>query len=172
MKTYSQFLIRVAALAISAWAFTGAAALADGSEFESLSEDPLEQFFSEDQDIDLDDISLGPNNNAVIVQKGHAGNRIELEQDGDHNLMIASQTSVEADNRALVVQAGNDNMSFLRQYGSNNEYDLLQAGNNNVSAAAQYGDNNTFEHIQNGNNLGFAVTQYGDSAIKVTQTGN
>ena len=172
MKTHSQSLIRVAALAISAWAFTGAAAFAEGSEFSSLSEDPLEEFFGEESDVDLGDITLGPNNNAVIVQKGQASNHIELEQDGDGNLMISSQNSVVADNRAAIVQSGNDNASFLRQDGSNNEYDLLQAGDNNVSAATQYGDNNAFEHIQNGSNLGLAVTQYGNSAIMITQTGN
>ena len=173
MKTLTQSLIRFASIAIASFSVSGAVALAQvGSEFDALSGDPLADFFADDEDVDTSGMSLGNNNNAVIVQRGPAGNYIELEQDGDHNLMIASQKSYGDENRARAVQAGEANMSFLRQYGDNNEYDLLQIGNDNVSAATQYGDNNSFEHVQNGNNLGFAVTQYGNSAIKVTQTGN
>ena len=173
MKTITQSLIRFAAIAIASFTVSGAFALAQGaSEFDTLSSDPLADFFADEEDIDTSGMTLGANNNAVIVQRGQAGNHLELEQDGDRNLMISSQKSYADANRARAVQAGNENMSFLRQYGDNNEYDLLQTGDKNVSAATQYGDNNTFEHVQNGNNLGFAVTQYGDSAIKVTQTGN
>ena len=165
-------IIRYAALAVSALALTGAVAYSQsGSEYESLNSDPLAAMFGDDEDIDTGDIRLGERNNAVIVQKGNGGNTIELHQTGDRNLMVSSQTSLEGMNLAEIVQSGNDNMAFLRQDGSGNEYDLLQSGDSNVSAAEQYGNNNLLQHMQTGNNLGFAVTQYGNSTVIVTQTG-
>lgn len=168
LKTF----IRYAALSASALAVSGAVAFSQGdSEFESLNSDPLEAMFGNDEDVDTGEISLGSRNNAVIIQKGNGGNTLELNQTGDRNLMVSSQTSLEGVNRAEIVQSGNDNMAFLRQDGTGNEYELLQSGDSNVSAAQQYGNNNLFQHTQNGNNLGFAVTQYGNSTVIVTQTG-
>ncbi|WP_300392624.1 hypothetical protein [Henriciella sp.] len=172
MTAAIQGVIRFAAVAISAWAVSGAVALADGSsEYESLNSDPLEAMFGGNSDVDASEIELGSGNNVVVVQKGTTGNRIEIDQSGAGNLVIAAQTSLHTDNRAEIVQSGESNASVLAQYGSDNEYELLQTGNHNVSAAAQFGDNNRFEHVQNGDNLGFAVTQYGNSTIKVTQSG-
>ena len=174
----TQGLIRFAAVTLSAWAVSGAVAFADGSspspqsedysEYDALSSDPVQTLFAT---TGPGSASLGPVNNAILLQSGRHGNRAEIEQSGEANLVLSAQTSFHDENRAEIVQSGEANKAILLQYGDDNRYELLQAGNNNLSAATQYGDDNRFEHVQTGNNLGFIVTQYGDSTIKVTQSG-
>ena len=53
MKTDLQSLIRVASYAAAAWALTGSAAFAQGSEFDSLNSDPLEAMFGDDEDVNM-----------------------------------------------------------------------------------------------------------------------
>lgn len=187
LTSATQTIVRFAAVALSAWAVSGAVALADGSsEYQALSGDPLRSIYGhDDDDHDGDDVSfsgsgssgsaeifeLGPNNTAIVVQKGDAGNRLELVQSGEGNVLFSQQTSFSDDNRAEISQTGLGNSSILVQYGDDNRYELEQTGESNLSVATQFGHDNKFEHVQNGDNLGIAVTQYGDSAIKITQTG-
>lgn len=179
----TQTFVRFAAVTLSAWAVSGAVALADGSsEYSALSGDPYEALFDHDHDHDHDDDDYdhhdddheltggGLNNTAVIVQQGN-GNRIELTQFGENNLMTSTQIASTDGNRAEIAQTGNDNQGILLQNGDDNEYELSQNGNNNLSSATQHGEDNRFEHLQTGDNLGFVVTQYGESSIRVTQTG-
>ncbi len=182
----TQVFVRFAAVALSAWAVSGAVALADGSsEYEILSGDPLQSIYGEHDDDDhghdhggdgvspgsFESIELGSNNNAIVIQKGSAGNRLEVVQSGEGNYLFSHQTALSDDNRAEISQSGGHNASILIQYGGDNRYELEQSGENNLSQATQFGNDNRFEHTQNGDNLGIAVTQYGDSTIKITQTG-
>lgn len=184
----TQRFVRFAAMTLSAWAVSGAIALADGpSEYGNLSSDPWDEFEHEndehgngedrfdidhaDWDAEAEGIELGPNNNAFVRQEG--SNSLELVQAGSGNILMSTQISPlgAGRNYADILQAGNDNKASLYQDGTGNEYGLEQTGDSNISIARQYGDDNSFQHTQTGDNLGFAITQYGGSAIVVTQTG-
>ena len=102
----------------------------------------------------------GGGNIALVAQQGE-GNAILLDQSG-----IAGSV-----NTAILAQQGTGNQLQLEQDGADNRAELVQLGDNNIMTATQNGSANQLRWVQEGSGLSdLQIVQTGNQAISITQS--
>lgn len=92
-----------------------------------------------------------------------ARNLSVLRQTGQSNQATIQQVSEgNGPNQALVVQAGNANITDFYQYGGHNEANLKLQGDSNTGSVYQNGSKNTYDGRVMGDNNKVNVVQDGD----------